>query len=67
LPASQLNSRDHADDIFQQQAEVSDVNGDDRRTFTNPTKSCNAFAEAMRKGATVQFKECGSIYVLTDM
>lgn len=49
------------------EAEVSNVKGDDPRTFSIPTKSYNAFAEAMVKGATMQFEDGGPVYLLTDM
>lgn len=49
------------------EAEVSNVKGNDPRTFTIPTKSYNAFAEGVLKGATMKFEEGGPVYVLTDM
>ena len=43
------------------EAGVSNVKGDDPRTFSIPTKSYNAFAEAMVKGATMQFEDGGPV------
>lgn len=69
MSVRQLNITDHADGILQRQDQSKGQlrQGDDRRTFTNPTKSCNSFAEAMVKGTIVQFEEGAPVYVRTDM
>lgn len=48
-------------------AEVENVQGVDPRTFTIPSRSYGEFAEAMVKGATLQFGDGGPVYLLTHM
>lgn len=48
-------------------ARVTDVCGEDPRTFTIPADQFSAFARAMTAQVTAQFGQNGPVYLLTGM